>query len=43
MECDFVWRDARLIVEVDGFAFHRSSFAADRERERLALSRRLST
>lgn len=33
MECDFVWRDARLIVEVDGFAFHRSRFAADRERD----------
>jgi very-short-patch-repair endonuclease len=33
MECDFVWRDARLIVEVDGFAFHRSTFAADRERD----------
>jgi very-short-patch-repair endonuclease len=29
----FVWRDARLIVEVDGFAFHRSSFAADHERD----------
>jgi very-short-patch-repair endonuclease len=28
-----VWRDARLIVEVDGFAFHRSRFAADRERD----------
>ena len=33
MECDFVWWDARLIVEVDGFAFHRSRFAADRERD----------
>jgi very-short-patch-repair endonuclease len=33
MECDFVWRDACLIVEVDGFAFHRSRFAADRERD----------
>jgi very-short-patch-repair endonuclease len=33
MECDFVWRDARLIVEVDGYAFHRRSFAADRERD----------
>jgi hypothetical protein len=33
MECDFVWRDARLIVEVDGFAFHRGTFAEDRERD----------
>jgi hypothetical protein len=35
MECDFVWRDRRLIVEVDGFEFHRSraSFADDRERD----------
>jgi hypothetical protein len=33
MECDFVWRDRRLIVEVDGYEFHRSraSFADDRE------------
>jgi very-short-patch-repair endonuclease len=33
MECDFVWRDARLIVEVDGYAYHRSRFADDRERD----------
>jgi Protein of unknown function (DUF559)/Transcriptional regulator, AbiEi antitoxin len=33
MECDFVWRDARLIVEVDGYGFHRGRFAADRERD----------
>jgi hypothetical protein len=33
IECDFVWRDARLIVEVDGYAFHRHTFAADRERD----------
>jgi Protein of unknown function (DUF559)/Transcriptional regulator, AbiEi antitoxin len=33
LECDFVWRDARLIVEVDGYAFHRHRFAADRERD----------
>ncbi len=34
-ECDFVWRDARLIVEVDGYAYHRSpsAFEADRERD----------
>jgi very-short-patch-repair endonuclease len=34
-EVDFVWRDARLIVEVDGYAYHRSpsAFEADRERD----------
>lgn len=33
--CDFVWRDARLIVEVDGYAFHRirTVFLSDRERD----------
>ena len=32
---DFVWRDARLIVEVDGYRYHRapSRFEADRERD----------
>jgi very-short-patch-repair endonuclease len=33
-ECDFVWRDARLIVEVDGYAFHRSPSAFEDDRER---------
>ncbi|HSK18897.1 MAG TPA: DUF559 domain-containing protein [Longimicrobiales bacterium] len=34
-EVDFVWRDARVIVEVDGYAFHASahSFGADRRRD----------
>ena len=34
-EVDFVWRDANLIVEVDGYTYHRSpsSFEADRERD----------
>jgi very-short-patch-repair endonuclease len=34
-EVDFVWRDARLIVEVDGYAYHRSpaAFESDRERD----------
>jgi very-short-patch-repair endonuclease len=34
-EVDFVWRHERLIVEVDGYAYHRSpsSFEADRERD----------
>jgi hypothetical protein len=34
-EVDFVWRGRRLIVEVDGYAYHRSpsSFEDDRERD----------
>ena len=34
-EVDFVWRDARLIVEVDGYRYHRepSAFEDDRERD----------
>ena len=34
-EVDFAWRDADLIVEVDGYAYHRepSAFEADRERD----------
>jgi very-short-patch-repair endonuclease len=34
-EVDFLWRDARLIVEVDGWASHgsRSAFEEDRERD----------
>ena len=33
---DFLWRDARLIVEVDGYRYHsdRSSFREDRARDR---------
>jgi very-short-patch-repair endonuclease len=35
VEVDFVWQDARLIVEVDGYQHHRSptSFEMDRERD----------
>jgi very-short-patch-repair endonuclease len=35
MEVDFVWRDARLIVEVDGYKYHRlpTVFESDRERD----------
>jgi very-short-patch-repair endonuclease len=35
IEVDFVWRDRRLIVEVDGYAFHSgpTRFEADRERD----------
>jgi len=34
-EVDFLWRSARLVAEVDGYAFHASriSFAADRQRD----------
>ena len=34
-EVDFVWRDARLIVEVDGYRYHRSpsAFESDRARD----------
>jgi very-short-patch-repair endonuclease/predicted transcriptional regulator of viral defense system len=34
IEVDFVWRDAKLIVEVDGYAHHRSPTAFERDRER---------
>jgi hypothetical protein len=34
LEVDFVWRDRRLIVEVDGYAYHRSPAAFERDRER---------
>jgi hypothetical protein len=35
MLVDFVWRDARLVVEVDGYGFHKSrwKFGDDRERD----------
>jgi very-short-patch-repair endonuclease len=41
IEVDFVWRDRRLIVEVDGYRYHRapSQFERDRERDvRLAMA-----
>jgi very-short-patch-repair endonuclease len=33
---DFLWRDRRLIVETDGYRYHRgrSAFEADRSRDR---------
>ena len=33
-EVDFLWRDQRLVVEVDGFAFHSSRAAFERDRRR---------
>jgi very-short-patch-repair endonuclease len=33
-EVDFVWREKRLIVEVDGYAYHRSPSAFEQDRER---------
>jgi hypothetical protein len=37
IEVDFVWRDRRLVVEVDGYAHHRSPAAFERDRERDVL------
>jgi very-short-patch-repair endonuclease len=33
-EVDFLWREQRLIVEIDGFAFHSSRIAFERDRAR---------
>jgi very-short-patch-repair endonuclease/predicted transcriptional regulator of viral defense system len=33
-EADFLWPDARVIVEVDGYAFHSSRTAFERDRRR---------
>jgi very-short-patch-repair endonuclease len=33
-EVDFIWRNARLIVEVDGYAYHRSPTAFETDRAR---------
>jgi hypothetical protein len=33
-EVDFVWRDQRLVVEVDGYRYHRSPSAFEDDRER---------
>jgi very-short-patch-repair endonuclease len=36
-EVDFVWRAARLVVEVDGFEYHSSRSAFERDRRRDAV------
>ena len=35
-EVDLLWREQRLVVEIDGYAFHssRSSFERDRRKDR---------
>ena len=33
-ERDFVWRDSRLVIEVDGYAFHSSKQAISRDKAR---------
>jgi very-short-patch-repair endonuclease len=33
-EVDFLWREARLVVEVDGYAYHSSRRAFERDRRR---------
>jgi very-short-patch-repair endonuclease len=40
-EVDFLWRGAKFVVEVDGFAYHssRSSFERDRHRDATLLAR----
>ena len=33
-EVDFLWRDHKLVVEVDGFAYHATRTAFERDRAR---------
>ncbi|MEX1184534.1 MAG: DUF559 domain-containing protein [Gemmatimonadota bacterium] len=43
-EVDFLWRTHRLVVEIDGFAFHSSvrKFESDRERDAVLAARGFS-
>ena len=34
IEVDFLWRDAKLVVELDGWRFHRTREAFERDRQR---------
>jgi very-short-patch-repair endonuclease len=34
LEVDFLWRERNLVVEVDGYAFHSSRAAFERDRRR---------
>jgi very-short-patch-repair endonuclease len=33
-EVDFLWREARVVVEMDGYAFHADAIAFEKDRER---------
>jgi very-short-patch-repair endonuclease len=39
-EVDCLWRDARLVVEVDGYAYHSShrAFVGDRRRDSVIIA-----
>lgn len=43
-EVDFLWREPRLVVEVDGYGYHssRASFRSDRARDRYLAGRGLT-
>jgi very-short-patch-repair endonuclease len=43
-EVDFLWREARLVVEVDGYAYHsdRATFRSDRARDGYLTGRGLT-
>ena len=40
VEVDFLWPEARLVVELDGFEFHRERAAFERDRRRDAILQR---
>ena len=43
-EVDFLWREARLVVKVDGYRYHsdRATFRSDRARDRYLGQRGLT-